>query len=350
MIDAFFSTLPFTVCLLWAIIFLLRWNDRNDAQRLLFVFSCVCTLLYGCHALYFLGEQTLISEVIWRGSSLSVYPLYYIYVVRLTTREISIPWYNWLLLTPALLVMSLRLVWPSPMIPYIQAAFFALLLCFCVASGLWRLWHLEKEITNYYADTDDKSGSAITKLLIYLSIASVCSTACNALGRDFFYGETVLIIPSIVFSTALFSIFYIGDRYTFSALQITHEESIVSCELKKIAASQLTVTEEDQAMFIARLNKLMKEEHIFLESNLKIRDVALRAGTCRTYLSNYINQELHTTFSDYINSHRITYAQQLLEKTPTITLSQLASESGFASEQSFLRNYRKFTGQNAPQL
>ncbi len=52
----------------------------------------------------------------------------------------------------------------------------------------------------------------------------------------------------------------------------------------------------------------MSKEQVFLNPKLTLSDLALRVGTNRTYLSNYINQVLHQTFFDYINSLRLTYA------------------------------------------
>ena len=46
----------------------------------------------------------------------------------------------------------------------------------------------------------------------------------------------------------------------------------------------------------------MTQEQLFLNHKLTLSDLALRVGTNRTYLSNYMNQELHQTFFDYINS------------------------------------------------
>ena len=106
------------------------------------------------------------------------------------------------------------------------------------------------------------------------------------------------------------------------------------------------VSDEEQAQFVARLQHLMEDEQVFLEPNLKLNDLALRVGTCRTYLSNYLNQTLKVSFSDYINEQRIRYAQRLKERETDATISYLSVKSGFNSEQSFVRNYRKFTGQS----
>ena len=73
--------------------------------------------------------------------------------------------------------------------------------------------------------------------------------------------------------------------------------------------------------------------------------MARASGICRTYVSNYINQTKGMSFSDYINSLRIDHAKMLLtSNTENVKISAIAAQSGVSSEQSFYRNFHKFTG------
>lgn len=80
----------------------------------------------------------------------------------------------------------------------------------------------------------------------------------------------------------------------------------------------------------------MSQEQVFLNPRLTLSDLALKVGTNRTYLSNYINQQLNKTFFDYINSHRLTFATELL-LTTNYTLEVIAEKSGFNSLSTFRR-------------
>ena len=53
--------------------------------------------------------------------------------------------------------------------------------------------------------------------------------------------------------------------------------------------------------FIKRFEECIYEEQIYLNPKLTLTDLALKVGTNRTYLSNYINHELKKTFFDFIN-------------------------------------------------
>lgn len=99
----------------------------------------------------------------------------------------------------------------------------------------------------------------------------------------------------------------------------------------------------------ARIALLMSEEQLFLQKNLKIGDVASLLGVCRTYVSGSINASYGCSFSDYVNSLRVEYAKQLLSQSGDIKMFSVADKAGFSSEQSFYRNFKKFTGKTPAQ-
>ena len=95
--------------------------------------------------------------------------------------------------------------------------------------------------------------------------------------------------------------------------------------------------------FISRLEECMSEEQIYLNPKLTLSELALKVGTNRTYLSNYINQELHSTFFDFVNSRRLTFATELL-LTTNYTLEVIAEKSGFNSLSTFRRCFLQTHG------
>ena len=95
--------------------------------------------------------------------------------------------------------------------------------------------------------------------------------------------------------------------------------------------------------FASRLEECMSKEQIFLNPKLTLSDLAIKVGTNRTYLSNYINQVQHLTFFDYVNSYRLTYAAGLL-LTTNYTLEVIAEKSGFNSLSTFRRCFLQTHG------
>lgn len=88
-----------------------------------------------------------------------------------------------------------------------------------------------------------------------------------------------------------------------------------------------------------KLDKIMKEQMIFLNPKLNVQDLANIIGTNRTYLSSYLNKELHLTFYAYINAYRIQYACSILKTNCSINFEDLAELSGFNSFSTFRRAF-----------
>lgn len=82
MLRIFFSFIPFMVCLCWFVAFALQYRKNDSPKRMLTLFLAVCVVLYLCHALYLNGGLSDGMESLWALCSLSVYPLYYIYIKR----------------------------------------------------------------------------------------------------------------------------------------------------------------------------------------------------------------------------------------------------------------------------
>lgn len=112
--------------------------------------------------------------------------------------------------------------------------------------------------------------------------------------------------------------------------------------------NELTMTENSDKIFESKgmpklgivLQDLFISQKIYLNPKLKLSDVAMLAGTNRTYLSNYFNQELSTTFYDYVNGMRLDHAEELLiHSSDSQTL--IAEQSGFNSLSTFRRQFQQ---------
>lgn len=95
-----------------------------------------------------------------------------------------------------------------------------------------------------------------------------------------------------------------------------------------------------------RLEAFMEKEKPYLNPELTLSLLADQLGTNRTYLSNYISNELGTTFYDYINRLRIECKAlpMLQDKEQPYTIEYIAEQAGFKSITTFRRAFKKLTG------
>lgn len=343
-----FSLLPFMVCLVWTVIIAMDnrkgWVKRDRKPLLAFAF--LCTVLYLGHAWHFNeGRETFnLIDGLYLTCNLAVYPQYYLYIRSLTRPEGIRP-AHCLVLLPALLMLAgslYCLITGSgiSVLLFFSHVIFPLTVLFTGYFGLKYLLSYDTGIRNLYADTESKTLEPFIWLIALFIATSVISVIVSFIGRDWFMAHNLLSIPSIMFSILLFSLFYLGSRLDFSVEDVMRD--IPLPDEKELAIPE---PKDGNASVFKELEQVMSERELFRRPGLRITDVAEEIGTNRTYLSNAVNQLTKQSFSDYINSLRVRAAQEALLKDGTgKTLSAVAEESGFSSEATFYRQFRRFTG------
>ena len=103
--------------------------------------------------------------------------------------------------------------------------------------------------------------------------------------------------------------------------------------------------EDDEANALQeKLALLMYREELFKNPNLKLIDVAKRMNVSQHKLSQFLNDNLGTSFSSFINQKRIDKAIKILGENNRITLEAVGYESGFSTKSVFYSTFKKVTG------
>ena len=278
-------------------------------------------------------------ECLWTLCSLSVYPLYYVYICSLVSRPIA-PLKLFLLFLPGILIAAARYPFPGEALDYARQILFTVQVLVVLFFGFRKLRKFDQEVANVYADTEGRDTTAVKHLLFAFVITSFCSAIANTLGRHYFAQSDWMILAILTpFTIMLFALSYIGFTRDFSFEQFEKDTE----EYSGLPIGS-TLTMEDGEVG-KRIDLLFKPQRLYLTPNFKIGDLAKATGICRTYISTYINQTKGMSFSDYINSLRVEHAKTLLLNSNANTkIYSIATQAGFSSLQSFYRNFHKFTG------
>lgn len=395
MLSQIFIVLPMLVCLFWGVaIFVTLCETRKLHYAVLTLFMVVATLLYWGHSIYFFHDAPLIplSDTVYTFCNLAVYPMFLCYIISLTTngKKIISAFVRWLL--PSFICTVLVGVTYAGMsdeelseftdsylymasldnfqgMPFVMAKLhilrrlvFIVQMPFVVVSGLRHIRRFNKLVDSLYADTEHKSLYSIHVVLYLFLAISLLSIVCNILGRKVLVTSTwILTVPSIMFSALLYGFGYIGHLQAFSFADIqndiegTGEQESVA-DMKDVEADDniLNIDHKDvnvetntgsrPSELRQRIERVMKDDKLFLTPNLKLVDLVKKLGTNRSYIYNAINREMGTSFSEYVNSLRVEYACEVLQHDPSIPIQKLSVQSGFSSDVSFYRNFKLFKG------
>lgn len=330
------------VCLFWLIIFIIGYRRHDPAKKVLTWFLMTCSVLYFCHAHFFTVGSDRTLELLWALCSLSVYPIYHLYI-RTLTSQVDSGAKRFLTFIPGTIVLIIMVLSFYPPLEnlavisdILRMMVFMLQIVYVCWSGIGMLRAFDREVASCYANMEGRQAADVRALLIAFVITSFLSATVNVIGKSNVGARDTLLIPvAILFSVMLFALSYIGYMRQFS-----YEDLSLSMEEDEDDAPDGIPDE----MLGARLDRLMDERKLYLEKNLKINDVAVEIGSCRTYLSNYLNHVRGESFSDYVNNLRIKEAMRLLQSEEEVKMVTMAEQLGFSNEQSFYRNFKKFTG------
>ncbi len=95
-----------------------------------------------------------------------------------------------------------------------------------------------------------------------------------------------------------------------------------------------------------RLARRQQVERDYLDSDIKLADLAERIGTSPQLLSEFLNDVLGVNFFDYINGLRVAEVQRMMGEPGAAgrALTDLAFAAGFNSRSTFSASFKKSTG------
>lgn len=325
--------------------------------------------LFLTHGIFFLGDHLLYFSVepIYLFANLSVYPIYYVYVRSLTI-ENRLTFRHLFYLAPALVISlasffvglmlsdqernfyfeEFLLHWNLNLFDQFSASWFKVVI-FIIArivflgqvfytlfKGLILILQHEEDILNNYSNKKIKMVVGVKYININLIIAVCTSIVIAIIGRNLFYDNKILLIfPSVIFMLVFFVIGFFGN-------QIVPVKIPDRCKIVDTTINDPKTKRELKE----KLLTLFNDKKIFKNPELKICDVSDSVDSGCSNISSLINDEFKVNFCDFVNQYRISLAKTLLLDDPysNFTLSDIASEVGFSSQESFVRVFKEYEG------
>ncbi len=100
----------------------------------------------------------------------------------------------------------------------------------------------------------------------------------------------------------------------------------------------------DENSLMARFQRLMVEEQLYLKPGLSLTEIAERLDSNTTYISKMVNNSYNLSFPELLNTLRIDYAEHYILLHRDAKQDEIARECGFLSASSFNTVFKKITG------
>lgn len=368
MIDFIILLTPGYVSFFWSIVLFSR---KNPAKQFLSIFMLTASLLYFGLALYFYQNFAIFTwyDSIYTLTSLSVYPMIYIYLRLLTFEQnfqrkhykhFVIPFVFFLAILVSTIFMSQQerhdyygyTMYSFPLeyssfimkfknISYVLSRFvFSIQVIFYLIMSIRVLRLHSKQIREYYSNTDKKALISIKTLIFIFVLTSFSSMFVNIISKEVFLQNfNILVFPSLLFSSLLFMIGLTGTRQNQVASEIMLDK-----QRDIIKDKQMEDLSDEEV--ISKLKEAFELNMLHLDPDLKIWDVCIIMKLNRLQLSNALRNVYGYDFSFYVNKIRSSEVRKIISKDQNINLSELAKKTGFNSQNAMIREYKNHYGKN----
>ena len=390
MFGVFIYQLPFTVCIAWLLIVVVR-GCRYHADRLLA--SVMLLLSIG----FFSGANNLsvnpdlrrqvIMNTVLEFTSLAVVPLVCFYI-RSLVEDVYERALSYLMLLPAVLITTANvllicimgldntaelfnglfhnLISPDDLdrmqsvfvlVSYViyRAVFLVMLVAAMMFMVFWlrlnkfrpgHIWgFLKKGRTSFTANI------VCVLFMVYFALWGLCIV----------YNEPFLNIYSpwsvawsVSVAVVLFLVGYVVTvpslpggymtkerlRHPFTAIRQTTQEYLGAIDSGPIAEG----TQSGYDKLMESFKQLMIVDKGYLDPSLSVDEISRQLNTNRTYVSKLVNVYYGMPFRDYLNHLRIEYAKQLMTDEPDAVIDYISAKSGFQSSTQFIRKFRELEG------
>ncbi len=156
----------------------------------------------------------------------------------------------------------------------------------------------------------------------------------------------MLVIAAVVFRYHVINIFkHYGADIVETPVKLTKIAVNESENTIKKKYEKSSITEQEGIVYLARLNKMMEVEKVYLDSELTIDSLSRKLKITKHHLTQVFTVILDTNFNKYINNYRVIHAAKLLkEPNGKVSIGDVGTESGFNSRTSFYRVFKAYHG------
>ena len=207
---------------------------------------------------------------------------------------------------------------------------------------LWYSWKVLRkyqiEIKNQFSNIDQINLGWLRFIVRAFALITAIAMTQNLLpaidNLTYFYISILLLLS--------FSFLFI-NRVLMKALNQPVIFSGID-EVEKYASSNLD--QKQVTNYKTQLTRLMEDEEMYLNPELKSQDLADELQISSKILSQIVNQSFDKNFFDFVNSYRCEKVKEILgNESEKFTIIEAMYQSGFNSKSSFNKEFKKLTGQ-----
>jgi AraC-like DNA-binding protein len=210
---------------------------------------------------------------------------------------------------------------------------------FLIPLGTYALWEVRNKLIRFdHKINDDKVKLKWVKEILFLLSLLIIVIIVPEMARFLNVKNITLFLVQAGIGSAV--VMYIG----FRNLKIQVNTAIET----PIETNNLNL---ETNLNFKNIQRLFENEKLYLNSELRITDIAKIISLTPNYVSKIVNENAHMNFNDFVNQYRI---NELIGKFKNNehqkkSIIALAEESGFKSKSTFQTVFKKYMGKTPSQ-
>lgn len=207
--------------------------------------------------------------------------------------------------------------------------------------GFFKLKSYKAWLETNISDSAYPTFNWLRALVLQLIIIGCVLLVNLLLDRIIFPGSSNFLRWQVFYTIVAAHIYYLGFRGINLPNQFQHEHTPSQPKIKKLTQNQV-----DE--IIGKIEIALKKDKVYLNPKLSASELAGKIATSQGSLSYALNNHYQKNFRELVNQHRVEEVKSKLTDPSLSHLSILgiAFESGFSSEASFYRIFKKTTGKS----
>lgn len=253
----------------------------------------------------------------------------------------------WLLPAHAKTSMLVEGELPAGIAPATLAlATFVLIFCWVVSSCVYlvatlrRLRDYRSKLRSLYSNLDDRE-------LLWLDWFVASLVALWAVTAVTFVAENTVfdrvLVEELVYGLTVCLLLFVMAFASIVPPETAPEEPAASTETPEAKYARSALSSEHAKQLATRIRSAMTKDALYLDPNLSLQKLSRHVGALPNQVSQTLNEQIGSTFFDYIAHHRIEAAKPLIAEGAESSLA-VSLDVGFNSRSTFYKAFKRETG------
>ncbi|WP_108815751.1 helix-turn-helix domain-containing protein [Loktanella sp. Alg231-35] len=223
---------------------------------------------------------------------------------------------------------------------------FILIFCWVVSSCLYlvatlrRLHKYRSELRSLYSNLEDRELRWLDWFVVSL-VALWAATAFTFVADN--TGFDRLVVKELICVLTACLLLFVMAFASIETPETEIEEHAPSNDPSEPKYARSALTEAHAEQLATRIRAAMTQDALYLDPNLSLQKLSRHVGALPNQISQTLNEQMGSTFFDYIAHHRIEAAKPLIFEGEASTLT-VSLDVGFNSRSTFYKAFKRETG------